>query len=211
MTQLKEALLNDLMQSQDISVTSPYEHRYFGESTRSLSFFGEVETTKAELFISQLLHLEELDPEEPITVFLNTEGGSLMDALAIYDAIRICSCPVIIISTGLCSSAGLLILSAGDFRMATSNTVFFYHQPIVANSTIDSISSMNAFKDHYIYCQEIADNIIKTKTRIKKSIWNKFFEGKTSYYFDALKAYEYNMIDQIVESRKVKFKIKKDK
>ena len=83
MTQLKEALLNELMQSQEISVTSPYEHRYFGETTRSLSFFGEVETTKAELFISQLLHLEELDPEEPITVFLNTEGGSLMDALAI--------------------------------------------------------------------------------------------------------------------------------
>ena len=53
------------------------------------------------------------------------------------------------------------------------------------------------------------DKLIQKKSKIKKSIWNKYFEGKTSYWFDSEKALEYNIIDKISESDKIDFKIKK--
>ena len=76
MSELKQALLEELLSSQDLLTWSPYEHKFFGESSRAISFFGEVSSEKAELFISQLFHLEKLSDEDPITVYLNTEGGS---------------------------------------------------------------------------------------------------------------------------------------
>lgn len=194
---------------QDFVSWNPYEPKYFGSNTRSLSFFGEVTEHKTEAIISQLMHLEHLSEEDPITIFLNTEGGSLTDGLAIYDCITQLSCPVIILATGLCSSAGLIILAAGDYRMATPNTIFFYHQPIVSTGAVNSTQDMASFNEHYLHCQTVADTIIKQKSKIKKSDWNKHFHGKTSYYFDANIALSFKMIDDITESKKIKFKIRK--
>lgn len=206
MSDLKEALLQQLLVEESV-VWTPYEHKYFGQSTRTLSFFGEVCTEKAELFISQLLELEKQNDAEPIQVYLNTEGGSLTDGLAIYDAIKTVSCPVIVIATGLCSSAGLIILSAADYRLASETTTFFYHQPIVSSGNIDSIDGMKSISDYYEHCQTVADKIIKDRTNMKKSLWNTNFKNKTSFYFSVDKALQYNLIDKVLEIRKYEVEI----
>lgn len=210
MNELKEALLNELMGEQDLHVWDPHEHKYFGPSTRSLAFFGDVNEDRARLLISQILHLEQLSETEPITIFLNTQGGSLAEGLAIYDTIKQVSCPVIIATMGLCASAGLLILSAGDYKLSSPNTIFFYHQPIMSDSSVNSANDMVSFSDHYNNCKEVADNIILSNSKMKKSVWNSNFKNKTSFYFNAEQALSFNMINDITESRKIKFKISKD-
>jgi len=210
MSELKQALLEELLSSQELSTWSPYEHKFFGDTTRALSFFGEVSGEKAELFISQLFHLEKLNDEEPITVYLNTEGGSLTDGLAIYDAIKTVSCPVILVTTGLCSSAGLIILSAADYRIATPTTTFFYHQPVVHSGSIDSIDGMKSFAHYYEHCQKVADKIIRERTEMKKSVWNLNFKNKTSFYFSTQEALDFNLIDSVMDSRKYEVSFEKD-
>ena len=42
----------------------------------------------ANLVVAQLMHLESDDPEKDIHVYINSPGGSLSAALAIYDAMR---------------------------------------------------------------------------------------------------------------------------
>jgi len=210
MNELKEALLNELIGDQDLHIWDPHEHKYFGPSTRSLAFFGDVNEDRSRLLISQILHLEQLSETEPITIFLNTQGGSLTEGLAIYDIIKQVSCPVIIAATGLCASAGLLILSAGDYKLASPNTIFFYHQPVMSDSSVTSTNDMISFSDHYNNCKEVADNIILKNSKMKKSVWNANFKNKTSFYFNSEQALSFNMINDIVESRKIKFKITKD-
>ena len=210
MDNLKQLLLQELMSDETIEIWDPHEHKYFGASTRTLSFFGDVNYDRSRLLISQLLHLEELDDVEPIKIFLNTEGGSLTDGLAIYDAITNLSCPVIVIATGICASAGLLILTAADYKMATSNTVFYYHQPVISDSRVCSRQEIESLSEHYLYCQSTTDEIIRKKNRITKAVWNKKFLNKTSFYFNAEKALEFRLINDIMESRKVKFSIAKD-
>lgn len=207
---VKESIVEELFSTNDINVWDPHEHKYFGPTTRSLVFYGDVNEDRARLLISQILHLESLSEEDQITIYLNTPGGSLTDGLAIHDVIKEVSCPVIIIAQGLCASAGLLIMAAADYKAASKNTTFFYHQPVVADSSINSMNDMLSFHNHYEYCKDVSDSIILESSKMRKNLWNKFFAGQTSFYFDTKKALEFKIIDEIVSSRKLNFKIKKD-
>ena len=210
MNQLKQNLISQLLMTNDFESWNCFEPKYFGADTRSVPFFNEVSHETALLLISQLKHLEELDPEKPITIMLNTPGGSLTDALAIYDVITQISCPVVIHTLGLCASAGLLILSAGDYRVGSPNTTFFYHQPVMEGSHINSMENMNHLTEHYSHCKEITDDIIKSRAKIKKSVWTKNFEGKTNFYFGVEDALAFKLIDLVSESSKLEFEIQKE-
>lgn len=209
MNENKAQLIASLLESVDDSESwSPYESKYFGPSTRALSFFKEVDSESAFLLISQLEHLAHTDPEKPITLYLNTEGGSLTDGFAIYDCIVNLSCPVLIIATGLCASAGLLILSAGDYRLATANTTFFYHQPVFTQTgLVNSSKDMETLSNHYKYCQEKVDKTLKQNCSITAAQWKKHFNNSTGYYFDTAQALKYKLINKIVVSDKVDFEI----
>jgi ATP-dependent Clp protease protease subunit len=210
MSDLKTQIISTLLQDiDDVTVWSPIEPKFFGQTTRVLSLFGEVDCSSALLTISQLEHLAHLSEDEPITLFLNTEGGSLTDAFAIYDCIKNLPSPVIVIATGLCASAGLLILSAADYKMATENTVFYYHQPVFSQTgTVSSTKDMKVLSGYYEFCQKQVDAKIKEVTKITKKQWEKHFDLSTGYYFDANQALKYNFIDKITPSNKGDFEIK---
>jgi len=209
MQEMKQALIQEMFSTQDIEVWDPHQHKFFGQSTRCLAFYGDVNEDRARLLISQLMHLETLSQEE-ITIYLNTPGGSLTDGLAIYDVIKELSCPVIVVAQGLCASAGLLIMAAADYKMASKNAIFFYHEPVVSDSNINSMKDMRSFSSHYEYCKNISDSIILKSTKMKKSVWNKNFLGKTSFYFNTDEALDFKIINEIVPPRKLDFKIMKD-
>ena len=209
MNELQQKLISQLLIDNDFESWNCFEPKYFGADSRALPFFNNVNKDTALLLISQLKHLEELDAEKPITIMLNTQGGSLTDGLAIYDVIVQLACPVIVHSLGLCASAGLLILSAADYRVASPNTTFYYHQPVIEDSMINSMQNMNELNDYYSNCKEVTDDIIRIRAKLKKAIWKKNFEGKTNYYFDSDTALSFNLIDSITESNKLDYEIEK--
>lgn len=211
MDDFKQNLISQLLMSdKSFESWNCFEPKYYGPHTRNIPFFNDVNKETALLLISQLKHLEEMDPEGPITIMLNTPGGSLTDGLAIYDVITQLSCPVIVHTLGLCASAGLLILSSADYRVASPNTTFYYHQPVMEDSMVNSIQNMNELNDYYSNCKDITDTIIKARAKIKKATWNKHFEGRTNFYFDSDEAFSFNLIDAITESAKVDFKVERD-
>ncbi len=207
MNDLKQELLTQLLMGNDFESWNCFEPKYFGSDSRTLPFFGDVTKESALLIISQLKHLERIDPESPITIMLNTQGGSLTDGLAVYDTITQMASPVIVHAIGLCASAGLLILSAADYRFASPNTTFYYHQPVMEDSMINSVQNMNELNEYYANCKSITDDIIRTRSKMRKSSWTKNFEGKTSFYFDTDAALSFNLIDKITDSNKLEFDI----
>lgn len=209
MSNLKNQIISTLLQDvDDVDTWAINEPKYFGPTTRTIALHGEVDNASAYVIISQLEHLAHLADDEPITLHLNTEGGSLTDGFAIYDCIKNLPCPVLIVATGLCASAGLLILSAGDYRMATENTTFYYHQPVFSQTgAVNSTRDMKTLSSYYEYCQKHLDSKIKSVTKITKRQWEKHFESSTGYYFDAAQALKYNFIDKICPSMKLEFEI----
>lgn len=203
----KQSILNELASLlSEIETWQPYELKYFGPTSRNIPIFGEINRQVALSSISQILHLSYENPDEPITIWLNTEGGSITDGFAIYDAIKNVEAPVIVYATGSCASAGLIILCAGDYKIATKNCTFFYHEPVFQDSTVSSLKDMDQLQEYYQRCKEQTNEIFKKTTKMKKQIWSKNFEGKTSFYFTSEEALGYKFIDMIAESEKQEFK-----
>ena len=73
------------------------------------------------------LHILDRSNSEPITVILNTTGGSVFDGMAIYDAIKSCKSHVTVKATGSVMSMGTLILQAADKRVLSKNAIFMIH------------------------------------------------------------------------------------
>src|SRR4030042_3912674 len=74
---------------------------------------GQVNDAVANSIIAQLLFLEGQDPKQDIKLYINSPGGSVTSALAIYDTIQYVKCPVSTICVGLAASAAALLLASG--------------------------------------------------------------------------------------------------
>jgi ATP-dependent Clp protease protease subunit len=74
----------------------------------------EIDDGVANVVIAQLLHLESDAPERPVSLYLNSPGGSVTSVLAIYDTLQFIRCPVGTTCVGQVGSASALLLAAGE-------------------------------------------------------------------------------------------------
>jgi ATP-dependent Clp protease protease subunit len=86
----------------------------------------------ANLIIAQMLFLEADDPEQDIAFYINSPGGSVTAALAIYDTMQYIRPDVSTICVGMAASAGALLLTAGAAkkRYALPHSTILIHQPL---------------------------------------------------------------------------------
>ena len=77
-------------------------------------FLGQpVEDDIANLITAQMLFLEAEDPDQDISLYINSPGGSSYAGMAIYDAIQYVKADVQTICTGMGMSAAAMILCGG--------------------------------------------------------------------------------------------------
>jgi ATP-dependent Clp protease protease subunit len=94
-------------------------------------FLGQaVEDDIANLITAQLLFLEAEDPDQDISLYINSPGGSAYAGMAIYDAMQYVKPDVQTICTGMGMSAAAMILCGGapGKRYALPNAKVMIHQ-----------------------------------------------------------------------------------
>ena len=109
-------------------LTDPIRERLF--KSRTLIISGEVNQKLASSVTAQLLALA-ADSKEPITIFINSQGGHVESGDTIHDMIHFVKPRVRIVGTGWVASAGALIFVSvpiGD-RFCLPHTRFLLHQP----------------------------------------------------------------------------------
>lgn len=91
-----------------------------------------IDTQLATSIVAQLLVLESENSEAPITIYINSPGGSITDGLAIYDVMNKIKCPVITVCVGMAASMAAFLLSCGSRgkRYCLPNSTVMIHQPI---------------------------------------------------------------------------------
>lgn len=85
-------------------------------------------------FLKNLHILESLN-KDPVTIWLNTDGGSCIDGYAIYDAIKASKCHITVKVYGCAMSMGHTILQAADERVMTPNSSLMFHAGTVGSSS----------------------------------------------------------------------------
>src|SRR3989338_2514186 len=91
---------------------------------------GPIVDPVANVVIAQLLFLESQDPKADIKLYINSPGGSVTAALAVYDAMQYVKPDVSTICVGLAASAAAVLLAAGakGKRFALPNAEILLHQ-----------------------------------------------------------------------------------
>lgn len=99
--------------------------------SRTIVISGEINQALAEKVVTQLLILEEMG-NDPIKIFINSQGGHVEAGDTIHDMIKFITPKVIMIGTGWVASAGITIYLAADKenRYSLPNTRYMIHQPL---------------------------------------------------------------------------------
>ena len=170
--------------------------------TRQLFLTGGVDEKVARKVIASLLMLEANDPEKPITLFVNSPGGSVNDGFAIYDTIRFIRPDVHIVCSGLCASIATVILVATEkaFRTSLPNTRFLIHQPLIYGQVQGQASDLEI----------TATEILKTRGKINDLLSEECEQPlekvqkdtQRDFWMNAEEALEYGLISKVINSRK---------
>lgn len=102
---------------------------YFGKADVNIDTetSNEVNCITAGQIIKNLHILNHLDSKNPITIFLNSPGGSWEDGMAIYDTIKIIKSPVVIVGMGKIYSMASVVIQSAKKRTLMPNSLFMIH------------------------------------------------------------------------------------
>ncbi|HHJ98428.1 MAG TPA: ATP-dependent Clp endopeptidase proteolytic subunit ClpP [Actinobacteria bacterium] len=128
-------------------------------------FLGtEIDDVVSNLVIAQLLHLESEDPEKDINLYINSPGGSVTAALAMYDTMQYIRSDVSTICIGQCASAAAVLLAAGAAgkRFALPNSRVLIHQPW--GGTQGQVSDIEIQAREMLRMREALDRILSHHT-----------------------------------------------
>ncbi len=98
---------------------------------RIIFLTGPIHDGVAALMCAQLLYLESENPKKDIAFYINSPGGAVTSALAIYDTMQLIRPDVATFCLGQAASAGSLLLAAGtkQKRFCLPNARVMVHQP----------------------------------------------------------------------------------
>jgi ATP-dependent Clp protease protease subunit len=98
---------------------------------RIIMLATEINDASASLLTAQLLHLEAEDDRQDICLYVNSPGGSVTSALAIYDTMQFVRPDVSTVCLGMAASGAAVLLAAGapGKRFCLPNARVLIHQP----------------------------------------------------------------------------------
>lgn len=164
-------------------------------NTRTITIFGEIDQRLAERVSKELLALDAIN-NEPIKIFINSQGGHVEAGDTIHDMIKFVESEVKIIATGWVASAGVNIYLAAEKenRLSLTNTRFMIHQPLggVQGQATDILIEMEELQK----IKERINNIISEATG--KTLEEVEKDTDRNYWLSAKEAIDYGLVGSII-------------
>lgn len=164
---------------------------------RTILIYGEITQDLAKTVTEQLLYLSAVS-DDPITMFINSQGGHVESGDTIHDMIRFIKPKVKVIGTGWVASAGITIYLAADKknRYSLPNTRYMIHQPaggVQGQSTEIQIEAKEILRMRKRVNKLIAKATGQTLEQIEK-------DTDRNFWLSAEEAKDYGIVGKIVES-----------
>ena len=158
---------------------------------------GEINDNLANIIIAQLLFLTGQDSETDITMYINSPGGSVSSAFAIYDTMQHIKTDVSTICVGMAASAAAFLLASGASgkRQILPHAEVMIHQPL--GGTQGQASDIDIHAKHILKTRSLLNKLLAKHTGQKVSQIEK--DTDRDNYFDAKEALKYGLVDEIVK------------
>lgn len=184
---------------------SPRGERSYDIYSRLLNerivFLGEpIDDAVANTVVAQLLHLESVDPDKDISLYINSPGGSVSAGLAIYDTMQYIKCDVSTICLGMAASMGAFLLAAGvkGKRRALPNSEIMIHQPL--GGARGQATDVAIHADWLLRTKKKMNEILAARTG--QPIERVQADTERDNFMTAEDALRYGLIDEIIPPRR---------
>lgn len=163
-------------------------------------FLGSaIDDNVANVVMAQMLHLDADDPDKDIQLYINSPGGAVTSALAIYDTMQFIKSPVSSICIGQAASAAAVLLLAGEKskRYMLPHARVLLHQPSggVQGTSIDvEIQTREMVRMRQMLNEIISKHTGQDLKKVEKDTERDFILG-------AKGAKEYGIIDEVIEKK----------
>ncbi len=154
-----------------------------------------IDDNLASLIIAQLLYLQGEDPLEPISMYINSPGGSVTAGLAVYDTLHYIRPEVHTWCIGQAASMAAVLLAAGEpgHRYALPYSRVLIHQPwgqMAGQATDIQIQAEEILRLRGWVNQILAEVTGQPLDKIQQ-------DTERDYYMDAEEAQQYGIVDSI--------------
>ncbi|KAL1924664.1 uncharacterized protein VTP21DRAFT_4318 [Calcarisporiella thermophila] len=170
---------------------------------RIICLNGPINDSMASVIVAQLLFLEAENPEKPISLYINSPGGSVTAGMAIYDTMQYIQSPVSTLCNGQACSMSSLLLAAGEpgQRYSLPNSRIMIHQP--------SGGAEGPASDIAIHAKEILRtrerlNRIYSRHTLVKDIGEIERMMERDYFMSPEEALSVGLIDRVLQKRDTK-------
>lgn len=175
---------------------------------RVIFLVGEINYQSATGIIMRLLHLQNLNKQQDINLYVNSPGGGVDDTLAIYDTMRYLSCDVATTCIGRAMSGGAIVLAAGakGKRFILPHAKVMIHQPyggIYGQTTDVQIQAEEIIKAKRQLNEILARHTGTDVERIQQ-------DSERDRFFSATEAVSYGLVDKVLEKPQAKTDEKAD-
>lgn len=168
-------------------------------------FMGsEIDDELANQIIGVLLYLDNENPNQPIYLYINCPGGSVISGLAIYDTIQHIKSEVVTVNLGIAASMASFLLCAGSRgrRYALPHSRVMIHQP--------SGGAQGQAEDIRIEASQIMrirNNIVKMYSMMTGQTTDQVtLDLDRDNFMSAEEALKYGLIDAVIQPNDEKLK-----
>jgi ATP-dependent Clp protease, protease subunit len=166
---------------------------------RALYLWTAVDDESMEKLVNKMLYLDNIAPGEPITLYINSPGGSVTSGLILIDTMTMITSPVNTVCMGMAASMGAMILSFGKKKSIYPNARVMIHQPSIRQVSGQAkdmeITAIQIQKTKQKLADMLSENCKQPIDKIMKDF-------DRDYWMDAEESVAYGIADEIVKSIK---------
>ena len=155
----------------------------------------------ANAVIAQLLCLQSMNPDQDISIYINSPGGSFTALTAIYDTMKFIKPDIVTICYGQAASAAAVLLSAGSpgKRLALPHSRILLHQPY--GGAQGQVTDIELVAAEVLRLRGMLEEILAEHTG--QPVEKIHEDTDRDFVMSAAEAKDYGIIDEVIVSRGV--------
>ena len=162
---------------------------------RIIMIYGEIDDNVSNIVVAELLYLDSINNDD-ISLYINSNGGSITAGMAIYDTMNFIKSDVSTICIGMCASMAAFLLSSGKKgkRCSLKNSEIMIHQPLGGAS--GQATEIKIAADRILKIRKNMNKILSLNTN--KDIKTIKKDTERDNFMSSYEALSYGIIDKIL-------------
>ena len=165
---------------------------------RIIMIYGEIDDNVSNIVVAELLYLDSINNDD-ISLYINSNGGSITAGMAIYDTMNFIKSDVSTICIGMCASMAAFLLSSGKKgkRYSLKNSEIMIHQPL--GGAKGQATDIEIHAKWILKIRERLNQILSERTG--QPIEKIQVDTERDNFMSAQEAKEYGLIDEVIEKK----------